>query len=193
APPPSSPTKTGLMNWWDTNGKEDLQVYAASLAVALVIRTVAIEPRFIPSLSMYPTFEVGDQLAVEKVSVKFDRPYQRKDVVVFYPPPKFREFSALGEKEALIKRVIAVDGDTVEIKDGKLIVNGEQQMEDYVFEEPEYKWGPQQVPQGMVMVLGDNRNHSLDSHVWGFLPRENVIGRAVFKYWPPWRAGRVES
>lgn len=61
------------------------------------------------------------------------------------------------------------------------------------FQEPEYKWGPQTVPEGMVMVLGDNRNHSLDSHIWGFLPRENVIGRAIFKYWPPWRAGLVEN
>lgn len=59
-------------------------------------------------------------------------------------------------------------------------------------QEPEYKWGPQTVPEGMVMVLGDNRNHSLDSHIWGFLPKENVIGRAVFKYWPPWRVGLVE-
>lgn len=60
-------------------------------------------------------------------------------------------------------------------------------------QEPEYKWGPQTVPEGMVMVLGDNRNHSLDSHIWGFLPTENVIGRAVFKYWPPWRVGTIET
>lgn len=62
-----------------------------------------------------------------------------------------------------------------------------------VTKEPEYKWGPQTVPEGMVMVLGDNRNHSLDSHIWGFLPTENVIGRAVFKYWPPWRVGSIET
>lgn len=60
-------------------------------------------------------------------------------------------------------------------------------------QEPEYKWGPQTVPEGMVMVLGDNRNHSLDSHIWGFLPTENVIGRAIFKYWPPWRVGSIET
>ncbi len=63
----------------------------------------------------------------------------------------------------------------------------------FFFKEPEYKWGPQTVPEGMVMVLGDNRNHSLDSHIWGFLPTENVIGRAIFKYWPPWRVGTIET
>ncbi|CAM9204790.1 unnamed protein product [Ascophyllum nodosum] len=168
-------------------------VYGTSLAVALTIRTVALEPRYIPSLSMFPTFEVGDQLAVDKLSAKLSRPYQRKDVVVFYPPPAFLEFSTRGTNEALIKRVIAVDGDTVQIKDGSLLVNGEEQFEQYTFEEPEYSWGPQTIPEGMVMVLGDNRNHSLDSHIWGFLPRQNVIGRAIFKYWPPWRAGLVES
>ena len=56
-----------------------------------------------------------------------------------------------------------------------------------------YEWGPMVVPAGKVMVLGDNRNHSLDSHIWGFLPRENVIGRAVFKYWPLWRVGAIEG
>lgn len=67
--------------------------------MALTVRTVAVEPRYIPSLSMFPTFEIGDQLAVDKLSVKFSRPYQRKDVVVFRPPPTFREFSNLGSEE----------------------------------------------------------------------------------------------
>ncbi|CAN0419624.1 unnamed protein product [Laminaria digitata] len=187
---------TGIQEWWERDGKSDLKIYGTSLALALVVRTVAVEPRYIPSLSMFPTFEVGDQLAVDKLSVRLSRPYQRKDVVVFHPPPKFSEFSSRGADDvrglALIKRVIAVDGDKVEIKDGALFINGEEQFEDYTFE-PEYKWGPQTVPEGMVMVLGDNRNHSLDSHIWGFLPRENVIGRAIFKYWPPWRAGLVEN
>lgn len=105
------------------------------------------------------------------------------------------------------------------MKDGKLFINGEAQEEPFIAEGPEYTWGPSRVPdvracvhdscvygwvgahaqgshpnqhtepQGMYMVLGDNRNHSLDSHIWGFLPRDNIIGRAVFKYWPPWRAG----
>ncbi|CAM9412545.1 unnamed protein product [Ectocarpus fasciculatus] len=183
----------GIQEWWERDGKSDLKIYGTSLALALVVRSVALEPRFIPSLSMFPTFEIGDQLAVDKLSSKLSRPYQRKDVVVFYPPPKFREFSDRGKKDALIKRVIAVGGDAVQIKDGSLFVNGQEQFEDYTFEEPEYSWGPQTVPEGMVMVLGDNRNHSLDSHIWGFLPTENVIGRAIFKYWPPWRAGTIET
>ncbi|CAN0010531.1 unnamed protein product, partial [Hapterophycus canaliculatus] len=183
----------GIQEWWEREGKSDVKIYATSLALALVVRSVALEPRFIPSLSMFPTFEIGDQLAVDKLSNKLSRPYQRKDVVVFYPPPKFSEFSNRGKGDALIKRVIAVGGDNVQIKDGSLFVNGQEQFEDYTFEEPEYRWGPQTVPEGMVMVLGDNRNHSLDSHIWGFLPTENVIGRAIFKYWPPWRVGAIET
>lgn len=89
----------GLINWWETEGISDLKIYGTSLALALIVRTVAVEPRFIPSLSMYPTFEIGDQLAVDKLSVRFARPYQRKDVVVFHPPPKFSEFSNRGSDE----------------------------------------------------------------------------------------------
>ncbi|CAM9484167.1 unnamed protein product [Discosporangium mesarthrocarpum] len=181
----------GFLSWWEIDGKEDLKTYAVSLALALTMRTFVLEPRYIPSLSMYPTFEIGDQLAVDKFS-KYFRTYQKKDVVVFRPPPAFNEYTTRTGDEALIKRIIAVGGDTVQIKSGSLYINGEEQFEDYTFEEPEYQWGPDKVPAGMVMVLGDNRNHSLDSHIWGFLPEENVIGRAIFKYWPPWRAGAVE-
>ena len=182
--------------WWgDPETQEDIKSYGVSLGVALLVRFFIVEPRFIPSLSMYPTFDIGDQLAVEKVT-KFVRPYARNDVVVFQPPPAFLEASGNDSyrKEALIKRVIAVAGDKVEVKNGGvLFVNDVAQKEPFTYERAFYDFGPVTVPPGCLMVFGDNRNHSLDSHIWGFLPSENVIGRAIFKYWPVWRVGGIES
>jgi len=174
--------------------KEDIIIYVSSLLVALLIRFTIIEPRYIPSLSMYPTFEVGDQLAVEKVTKRI-KPLYRHEVVVFNPPEAFRDIveGQYGDKakakEALIKRIVAVEGDKVEVKGGKLYINGDLQDEPYVAEDAQYQFGPVKVPPDHVLVLGDNRNHSLDGHIWGFLPKKNVIGRAVFVYWPPWRLG----
>jgi signal peptidase I len=179
---------------WFTSpeGREDIKTYTVSLGVALLLRLLIIEPRYIPSLSMYPTFEVGDQLAVEKVTKRI-RPFSRKEVVVFNPPARFRDIvggpTSQKAKEALIKRIVAIEGDKVEIMGGKLYVNGVVQDEPFTAEEAEYEFGPVIVPKGEVLCLGDNRNHSLDGHIWGFLPTENVIGRAVFVYWPPWRVG----
>jgi signal peptidase I len=196
-PPPKDEGIFGsLSNWFKSEeGRDDVKTYFISLFIALLVRFTIIEPRFIPSLSMYPTFEVGDQLAVEKVSKRL-KPFYRDEVVVFNPPQTFRDIvenqyggTAKG-KEALIKRVVAVEGDKVEVKGGKLYINGEgQDEEDFIAELAEYKFGPVVVPAGNVLVLGDNRNHSLDGHIWGFLPKENIIGRAVFVYWPPWRLG----
>ena len=174
-------------------GKEDIQTYFVSLFIALLLRFTIIEPRFIPSLSMYPTFDVGDQLAVEKVTKRI-KPLYRNEVVVFNPPQTFRDIvEGYGDKkkgkEALIKRIVAVEGDKVEVQGGKLYINGKLQDEPFTAEDAEYQFGPVVVPAGNVLVLGDNRNHSLDGHIWGFLPEKNVIGRAVFVYWPPWRLG----
>lgn len=180
----------GIRNWfYSEDGKEDIKIYFTSLFIALVFRFTIIEPRFIPSLSMYPTFDVGDQLAVEKVTKRI-KPLYRNEVVVFKPPPKFAEIvEGYGDskkaKEALIKRIIAVEGDKVEVKGGKLYVNDVMQDEPFTAEDAEYQFGPVVVPRDKVLCLGDNRNHSLDGHIWGFLPKENVIGRAVFVYWPP--------
>eukprot|EP00980_Cylindrotheca_fusiformis_P016198 scaffold4811_cov171-Cylindrotheca_fusiformis.AAC.6 len=175
--------------------QEDIKTYMISLGVALLLRLTIIEPRFIPSLSMYPTFEVGDQLAVEKVTKRI-KPYYRREVVVFNPPKSFRDIlidnygqETAKAKEALIKRIIAIEGDEVEVKMGKLYINSEEQDESYTAEDAQYEFGPVTVPKGSVLVLGDNRNHSLDGHIWGFLPTKNIIGRAVFIYWPPWRLG----
>mmetsp|Transcript_24793 Transcript_24793/g.70802 ORF Transcript_24793/g.70802 Transcript_24793/m.70802 type:complete len:265 (+) Transcript_24793:223-1017(+) len=185
-----------LERWFKSEeGREDVKTYFVSLAIALLLRFTIIEPRFIPSLSMYPTFEVGDQLAVEKVTKRL-KPFYRQEVVVFNPPQTFREIlvdqygqDASRAREALIKRIVAIEGDEVEVKRGKLYVNGDKQDEPYTAEDAAYEFGPVTVPPGTVLVLGDNRNHSLDGHIWGFLPTQNVIGRAVFVYWPPWRLG----
>ena len=202
---------------------EDLRVYGKTLVVCLAIRFLIVEPRFIPSLSMYPGLDVGDQLAVEKVTKLArprDAPYRRNEVVVFNPPQSFKDIvNSRARNEALIKRVVAgrvhakfrappaifmilapgprrntqvaVAGDSVEVKGGKLYVNGRAQDEAFINEQPAYALDRMVVPAGHVFVLGDNRNQSLDGHVWGFLPTKNVIGRAVFKYWPPGRVGPV--
>jgi len=185
-----------LRTWLKSDeGKDDVKTYTLSLSIALLLRLTIVEPRYIPSLSMYPTFDVGDQLAVEKVTKRI-RPFNRNEVVVFNPPDRFREImvnnyggSNKKTKEALIKRIVAVEGDEVQVRGGKLFINGKKQDEPFTAEDAAYDFGPVTVPTGNVLVLGDNRNHSLDGHIWGFLPRENVIGRAVFIYWPPWRVG----
>jgi len=174
--------------------QEDLKTFFSSLTVALAIRGFLVEPRFIPSLSMYPTFDIGDQLTVDKISRNW-RDYTRRDVVVFNPPPPFFVYAGIDRSgEALIKRIVAIEGDTVEVKNGgNLYINGEQQDEPFTNEKAKYDFGPVTVPKGCVFVLGDNRNASLDGHVWGFLPKENIIGRATLKFWPPWRVGSVQA
>ena len=179
----------------DPEFKEDARVYLQTFAICLAIRFLLIEPRYIPSLSMFPTFDVGDQLAVEKVTKRIrpllheNFPVRRNEVVVFQPPPAFQRLvNGRTKNEALIKRVVALQGDDVEIANGILYINGKPQDEPFINEKPKYDLPKLTVPAGSVFVLGDNRNQSLDSHAWGFLPIENVIGRAVFTYWPPGRA-----
>ena len=105
-----------LAQWWNSDeGRDDIKTYFISLGIALLLRFTIIEPRYIPSLSMYPTFEVGDQLAVEKVTKRI-KPLYREEVVVFNPPQSFRDIMVgqYGQdlsraKEALIKRVVAIE------------------------------------------------------------------------------------
>jgi len=170
---------------------EFLREFVPTFAFFLAIRIAIVEPRYIPSLSMFPTFDINDQLAVEKVS-KWLHPPDRRDVVVFDPPPLFWDLTArTPDGEAVIKRVVGIAGDTVEVREGTLYVNGEQQDEPFTNEKAEYSLKSLTVPPGTVFVLGDNRNHSFDSHFWGFLPVKNIIGTATLRYWPPNRFGPV--
>ena len=172
---------------------EFFKEFIPTFAFFLAIRFLIVEPRYIPSLSMYPTFDINDQLAVEKVS-KLVRGPLRGEVVVFDPPPLFWDLTQRKpDGEAVIKRVVGVAGDTVEVHEGRLYLNGQKLNEPYTNELAEYELMPLTVPVGSVFVLGDNRNHSFDSHYWGFLPIKNIIGHATVVYWPPNRIGAVEE
>lgn len=166
---------------------EGLKTIALSAVLAFGIRTFVAEARYIPSGSMLPTLQINDRLIIDKVSYHFVEPH-RGDIVVFSPTEALR---AQNFKDAFIKRIIGLPGDTVEIADGKVYVNGEALAENYLQDYPDYQWGPEVVPQDQYLVLGDNRNNSFDSHLWGFVPRENIIGRAVVRFWPLNRMGGV--
>jgi len=184
----------GLIKWFKSDeGREEALQWTITFVIAISFRVFVVEPRYIPSLSMFPTFHVGDMLAVEKITHYF-RPYQRDDVVVFRAPPAFADYVDESKaNEDLIKRIIAVEGDTIKITKGKVYINEQEVKEPFINGPPNYDFGPVTVPAGCVLVLGDNRNASLDSHIWGFLPKENIIGRAVFKYWPLNRVSLVQS
>mmetsp|Transcript_145321 Transcript_145321/g.253614 ORF Transcript_145321/g.253614 Transcript_145321/m.253614 type:complete len:357 (+) Transcript_145321:49-1119(+) len=180
---------------WD-EGSETVQFlkdFIPTFAFFLAIRLTLVEPRFIPSESMYPTWKIGDQFFAEKVS-KFDHSPKRRDVVIFNPPDRFFQMEGRERNgDVLVKRVVAVAGDRVEVKKGKLIVNNEVQDELYTNGDADYELDTLTVPKGSVFVLGDNRNASFDSHFWGFLPVENIIGNAWLRYWPPWKLGTANS
>ena len=146
------------------------------LAVALYLGINAISARVrVDGFSMNPTLQDGEYVLVSKVTYRLGQP-QHGDIIVFkYPgqPP-----------QDLIKRIIGLPGDSVQVNGSNVYVNGQPLAEPYIAAAPMYQ-GQWQVPEGFLFVLGDNRNDSSDSHSWGLLPRENVIGKALLIYWPP--------
>jgi signal peptidase I len=168
---------------------ESLKTIGISAILALGIRTFVAEARYIPSGSMLPTLEINDRLIIDKLGYHFKDP-QRGDIVVFSPTPALQEQNF---KDAFIKRVIGLPGDKVEVKEGKVYVNDQALQEQYIEAAPDYQYGPVVVPENNYLVLGDNRNNSYDSHYWGFVPRENIIGQAVVRFWPFNRIGSLDS
>lgn len=186
----TDPKKLGNKSALQRNIKENSITVIVALALALVIRLFIAEPRYIPSESMFPTLSTGDRLVVEKVGYKFHPP-DKGDIIVFQPPEMLRMIGNFDKSQAFIKRAIAKSGETVAVKNGLVYVNNQPLIEDYIAAPPEYELIPVTVPEGQLFVMGDNRNNSNDSHIWGFLPAENVIGRAVFRFWPLGRIGIV--
>ncbi len=160
---------------------EVLESVAIAVLLAVVIRLFLFEPFIIPSESMYPALQINDRLMVNKLSYRMGEP-DRGDVIVFkYPMDPNRDF---------VKRLIAVGGETIEIRDSVLFINDRPVPEEYLPEGLEFgDYGPVKVPEGTYFMMGDNRNSSDDSRSWGMMPEENIIGKAVFIYWPMNRIG----
>ena len=182
-------TKESTASSWKQQVKENLITIAIALSIALLIRVFIAEPRYIPSESMLPTLEIGDRLVIEKVSYHF-QPVHRGDIIVFQPPKQL-QIRGYEKNQAFIKRAIAKGGDTIAVKDGIVYINNQPLHEDYIAQLPNYNMPLVTVPTGMLFVMGDNRNNSNDSHIWGFLPEVNIIGHAVFRFWPWERIGTI--
>jgi signal peptidase I len=181
-------------------------LFIVALAVAIVLKTFVVQAFFIPSSSMEPTLEPGDRVLVQKVVYGPDR----GDVIVFSDPQGrpgpdrgivggFVHWlsSTLGierpEHEDFIKRVIGLPGETVELRDGRLFVDGVRIREPYLRGAVDTRdYGPVRVPEGALFVLGDNRLNSNDSRFGlGFVPVDKVVGRAFAIVWPPSRVGWI--
>jgi signal peptidase I len=187
--------------------REYFESLVIAVVLALFIRTFVVQAFKIPTGSMEQNLLIGDHLLVNKFvfgaavsplerAILPMREIKRKDVIVFkYPEEPERDF---------IKRVIGLPGDTVELRNKRVFINGKQLDEPYVYYlvdpppipqevemstelqtggDPRVQYGPVTVPPGQYFVMGDNRDNSQDSRYWGFLPRENVKGRALVIYW----------
>ena len=155
--------------------REILEIVLISLILFISINAVSARIR-IESVSMQPTLYAGNFVVVNKMSYKFGQP-SRGDIIVFRYPPN-------PEQDPYIKRVIGLPGETVQIKDDRVYIDGVKISEPYLSLQTKHG-GEWTVPQDALFVMGDNRNNSSDSRSWGVVPLENVIGKAAVVYWPP--------
>ncbi|SHJ70544.1 signal peptidase I [Paramaledivibacter caminithermalis] len=166
---------------------EWIKTIAVSIVIALFITTFIARPTLVKQHSMYPTLNPNDYLILNKISYRFHEP-QKGDIVVFKTALK----TAQGKEKNLIKRVIGVEGDEVVVKDGKVYVNGEELVEDYI--NGDYTPGDVKitVPDNHVFVMGDNRSQSLDSRQLGTFSIDNIQGKVLVRLFPLNRIGRVD-
>lgn len=188
---------------------ELVKTIVLSVFLALGIRTLVAEARWIPTGSMEPTLHgvqdqwKADKIIVDKVKYKFANP-ERGDIVVFSPTDELKKEQY---HDAFIKRIIGLPGEKVELKDGKVYINNKYLPEDkYLFpsaltvvdvcqsgSQPPFLAKPETIPPNSYLVLGDNRGSSYDGRCWGLVPRENIIGRAVIRFWPLNKIGGIDN
>lgn len=221
-PPDKEKHQTEPKSHW----RELIETLVTAVILAFGIRTFVAEARYIPSSSMEETLQINDRLIIEKVTYRFNDP-ERRDIVVFNAPPTAAicsgSLNAPPPKDAFIKRIVGLPGDTVEFKNAQVFINGQVLDEPYIVQdsnnpaaietlipinsvllppdvtkdlmtdEPAQGFVERPVkvtiPQSAYLVMGDNRNNSCDSRYWGFVPRENLIGKAFVRFWPLPRVG----
>lgn len=187
--------------------REYSEALIVAVVLALIIRTFFVQAFKIPSGSMEDTLLVGDYLLVNKLVYGVQNPFngerylsfrdpERGDIIVFeFPEDTKNKSLGFWERKDFIKRLIGVPGDTLEVREKKVYVNGElYQIPQEVHKNSEFipqrdTMAPVRVPEGMYFVMGDNRDNSFDSRFWGFVPKENVKGLAFIKYWS-WDHGK---
>ncbi|ABG51409.1 thylakoidal processing peptidase. Serine peptidase. MEROPS family S26A [Trichodesmium erythraeum IMS101] len=191
---------------------ESIKTIGLSVILAIGIRQFVAEARFIPSGSMLPTLQINDRLIIDKLGYQFQEP-KRGDIVVFNPTNELKT----QYKDAFIKRIVGLPGERVELKDGKVYIDNQIVEETYVASDsnpaelearktnhqqtridvcpPDKRFlsQPVEVPPNSYLVMGDNRNHSYDGRCWGFVPYENIIGRAIFRFWPFTSLGTIDE
>ena len=179
-------TLRGLLDW--------VLIIVIALVATFAIRTFVVEPFVVPTGSMESTIEIGDQILAQKVTLELGQHVKRGDIVVFHNP------DATSEHDVLVKRVIATAGQTVDLKDGKVVVDGQTLDESYT-QGSSYPLAtqapgadvsyPYTVPDGCVWVMGDNRENSADSRYFGSVDESNLIAVALVRYWPLNRIGSI--
>jgi len=161
--------------------KEELIAWVKTLISAAVYATLIVTFGFqvarVEGQSMAPTLEDQDRLIVNKLAYRIGEP-RRGDIVMLYYP--------LNPEKSFVKRVIAEEGDSVRIVDGRVYVNDIPLKDDYVPAEfrSHDDWGPQVIPEGYYFVMGDHRNNSSDSRHWGMVPKRYIIGKVQLRWWP---------
>jgi len=175
---------------------DSVQALVLALSVFVLLYLFVAQPNQVHGNSMYPNFHDNEFLLTEKISYHLREP-KRGEVVIFKAPPS--EPCAEDECE-YIKRIIGLPGETVRVLNGKVWVNGQVLEEKYL--PPDYATNPGNylregkpviVPQGEYLVMGDNRPHSRDGREFGPIPKENIVGRAFFRYWPLDRLGLIKQ
>lgn len=176
----------GVLDW--------IVVLVIALVATFFIRCFVVEPFVVPTGSMESTIEIGDQILAQKVTIELGMDVSQGDIVVFHNP------DTSSEHDILVKRVIAVGGQTVDLVDGRVTVDGKKLDEPYTtgtsYPLPSQAPGvdvsfPYKVPKGCVWVMGDNRENSADSRYFGAVPTQDLIAVGFFRYWPVDRIGSL--
>lgn len=200
-PPPPPPSFPSDLNYNQTNDNnfgsgneqiEEIERYfkeksrnsfikntLTNILVASIIRFFFISSYHIPSTSMVPTFLIGDCFFAEKISRRFS--LKSNNIIVFHPK---NSKDNLINNEIWIKRIAAIEGDVIQIKNGTILVNGIPFQSQRSNSIDPLDMRPIRIPKSHVFVVGDNLDDSYDSRYWGVLPKENVVGKAIFRFWP---------